>query len=178
MIHEKEEQSLIIFKPDAVQRGIVGEILSRFEKVGLKIVGMKMVAPDRDHYFHHYETIGKIVSRRGQKTFDALLSMMSEGPVIAVVLEGIDAASLVRKMVGATESKAALPGTVRGDYSHHSFAHLDANNLAIPNVIHASGDAEEAKQEIAHWFSGSELFEYESVHEKFTQRKPSHLKKS
>jgi nucleoside-diphosphate kinase len=176
MTHLKEEQSLIIFKPDAVQRGIVGEILSRFEKVGLKIVGMKMVSPDRDHYFHHYETIGKIVSRRGQKTFDALLAMMSEGPVIAVVLEGIDAASLIRKMVGATESKAALPGTVRGDYSHHSFAHLDANNLAIPNVIHASGDAEEAKQEIAHWFSGSELFEYETVHERFTQRKPSHLK--
>ena len=177
MTHQKEEQSLIIFKPDAVKRGIVGEILSRFEKVGLKIVGMKMIAPDRDHYFHHYETIGKIVSRRGQKTFDALLVMMSEGPVIAVVLEGIDAASLVRKMVGATESKVALPGTIRGDYSHHSFAHLDSNNLAIPNVVHASGDAEEAKQEIAHWFSETELFVYETAHEQFTQRKPSHLKK-
>ena len=177
MTHKKEEQTLIVFKPDAVQRGIVGEILSRFEKVGLKIVGMKMVRPDTNHYFHHYETIGKIVSRRGQKTFDALLAMMSEGPVIACVLEGIDAASLLRKMVGATESKAALPGTIRGDYSHHSFAHLDANNLAIPNVIHASGDAEEAKAEIAHWFSESELFEYETAHEQFTQRKPSHLKK-
>lgn len=177
MTHEKEERSLIIFKPDAVQRGIVGEILSRFERVGLKIIGMKMISPDRDHYFHHYETIGKIVSRRGQKTFDALLEMMSEGPVIAAVLEGIDAASLIRKMVGATESKAALPGTIRGDYSHHSFAHLDRNNLAIPNVIHASGDAEEAKAEIAHWFSESELFDYETVHEKFTQRKPTHLKK-
>jgi nucleoside-diphosphate kinase len=177
MVHEKEEQSLIIFKPDAVQRGIVGEILSRFERVGLKIIGMKMILPDRDHYFHHYETIGKIVSRRGQKTFDALLEMMSEGPVIAVVLEGIDAVSLIRKMVGATESKVALPGTIRGDYSHHSFAHLDRNNLAIPNVIHASGDVEEAKAEIAHWFSESELFDYETVHEKFTQRKPKHLKK-
>lgn len=178
MTHEKEEQSLIIFKPDAVQRGVVGEILSRFERVGLKIVGMKMLAPDRDHYFHHYETIGKVVSRRGQKTFNALLELMSEGPVIACVLEGIEAVSLIRKMVGTTESKAALPGTIRGDYSHHSLAHLDRNNLAIPNIIHASGDAEEAKQEIAHWFSPNELHEYETVHEKFTQRKPSHIKKS
>jgi nucleoside-diphosphate kinase len=177
MTHEQEERSLIIFKPDAVQRGVVGEILSRFERVGLKIVGMKMLAPDRDHYFHHYEAIGKIVSRRGQKTFDALLSMMTEGPVIACVLEGVEAASLVRKMVGATESKIALPGTIRGDYSHLSFAHLDRQDLAIPNIIHASGDAEEAKQEIAHWFSESELFTYESVHEKFTQRKTTHLKK-
>ena len=178
MTHEKEEQTLIIFKPDAVQRGIVGEILARFERVGLKIVGVKMLTPNRDHYFHHYETVGKIVSRRGQKTFDALLAMMNEGPVIACVLEGVEAVNLVRKMVGVTESKAALPGTIRGDYSHHSFAHLDRNNLAIPNVIHASGDTEEAKQEIAHWFSESELFEYEAVHEKFTQRKISHIKKA
>lgn len=177
MTHNKEEQSFIIFKPDAVQRGVVGEILSRFERVGLKIVGMKMIRPDQDHYFHHYETIGKMISRRGQKTFDATLSMMTEGPVIACVLEGVDAASLIRKMVGATEPKAAVPGTIRGDYAHVSFAHADAQDLAVSNIIHASGDAEEAKLEIAHWFSESELFEYETVHEKFTQRKHSHLKK-
>jgi nucleoside-diphosphate kinase len=177
MTHEKEEQTLIIFKPDTVQRGVVGEILSRFEKVGLKIVGMKMISPDTDHYFHHYETIGKMVSRRGQKTFDATLSMMSEGPVIACVLEGVEAASLVRKMVGATEPKAALPGTIRGDYAHVSFAHADKQDLAVANIVHASGDAQEAAEEIAHWFSQSELFTYESVHEKFTQRKTTHLKK-
>ena len=177
MMHAQEERTLIIFKPDAVQRGVVGEILSRFERVGLKIVGMKMIKPNQDHYFHHYETIGKVVSRRGQKTFDALLTMMTEGPVIACVLEGIEVVPLVRKMVGATESKVALPGTIRGDYSHHSLAHLDRNNLAIPNIIHASGDVEEANAEIAHWFSPDELFTYETVHEKFTQRKPSHLGK-
>ena len=138
---------------------------------------MKMVKPDKDFLYHHYETIGKMISRRGQKTFDSTLAMMTEGPVIACVLEGVDAASLVRKMVGATESKVALPGTVRGDYSHMSFAHADGEDLAVPNVIHASGDAEEAKSEIAHWFSESELFEYETVHEQFTQRKQSHIKK-
>ncbi len=177
MSHTQEERTLILFKPDAVQRGVVGEILSRFEKIGLKIVGMKMIQPDPDHYFHHYEAIGKVVSRRGQKTFDALIALMSEGPVIAVVLEGVEAASLVRKMVGATEPKSALPGTIRGDYAHMSYAHSDAQNLAVANIIHASGDAEEAKAEIAHWFSESELFDYETVHEKFTQRKISHLKK-
>lgn len=177
MNHTKEEQTLIIFKPDTVQRGMVGEVLSRFEKVGLKIVGMKMIKPDRDHYFHHYETIGKVVSRRGQKTFDALMDLMSESPVIAAVLEGVEAASLVRKMVGATEPKAALPGTIRGDYAHMSYTHSDAQGLAVANIIHASGDAEEAAQEIAHWFAASELFEYENVHDKFTQRKQSHLKK-
>lgn len=178
MTHQKEEQTLIILKPDAVQRGVVGEILSRFERVGLKVIGMKMVRPDRDHYFHHYETIGTMVTRHGQKIFDAALEMMSEGPVIAAVLEGVEAASLVRKMVGATEPKSALPGTIRGDYAHVSYAHSDGQGIALSNIIHASGNADEAVLEIPHWFSGSELFEYETVHEKFTQRKQTHLKKA
>jgi len=168
---EKEERTLIIFKPDAVQRGVIGEILSRFEKVGLKIVGAKMLKPDYDHYFHHYEKIGKMVSRRGQEVFDVTLDMMSQGPVLAFVLEGIEAVSLVRKMVGNTEPKSALPGTIRGDYAHMSYAHGDANKVGIPNLIHASGNLEEAEAEIAHWFSENELFDYETVHEKFTQTK-------
>ncbi len=171
-----QEKTLIIFKPDAVQRGITGEILTRFERVGLKIVGAKMIKPDYDHYFHHYENVGKMISRRGQKTFDVTLEMMNEGPVIAYVLEGVEAVSLVRKMVGTTESKSALPGTIRGDYSHMSFAYADANEIGLPNLIHASGDATEAAAEIAHWFSENELFDYEVAHEKFTQTKKSHKK--
>lgn len=165
------ERTLIILKPDAVQRGLVGEIITRFEKVGLKIVGMKMSNPDRGHYYYHYEDIGKMVSRRGKEVFDMTLDIMMSGPVIAVVLEGIEAASLVRKMVGKTEPKSSDPGTIRGDYSHMSYAHADANAVGIPNIIHASGDSAEAKLEIAHWFSGQELFEYETVHEVFTQAK-------
>ncbi len=165
------ERSLIVFKPDALQRGIVGEILARFEKVGLKIVGTKMLQPSYDHYFHHYENIGKMVSRRGQKAFDVTLSMMNEGPVIAFVLEGIEAVALLRKMVGATEPKSALPGTVRGDYAHMSFGHADENEVGIPNLMHASGDADEAALEIAHWFSETEIFSYENAHSKFTQTK-------
>ena len=165
------ERSLIVFKPDAIGRGIVGEILSRFEKVGLKIVGAKMLQPSYDHYYHHYENIGKMVSRRGQKAFDVTLEMMNSGPVIAFVLEGVEAIAIVRKMIGATEPKSALPGTVRGDYSHMSFGHADLNDIGIPNLIHASGSPSEAVAEIAHWFSENELFSYETVHEKFTQTK-------
>ncbi len=163
------ERTLIIFKPDAMQRGIVGEIFSRFEKAGLKLVGAKMIKPTYDQFYHHYENIGKVVSRRGKEVFDMTLSMMENGPVLAMVLEGVEAAALVRKMVGATEPKSALPGTIRGDYSHMSYAHADANKVGIPNLIHASGDAAEAELEIAHWFAEAELFEYETAHEKFTQ---------
>lgn len=162
------ERTLILFKPDTVKRGLVGEILTRFERAGLKIVGTKMLAPDYDHYFKHYEEIGKVVTRRGKEIFDVTLEMMNEGPVIAMVLEGIEAVEVVRKMVGATEPKAALPGTIRGDYSHISFTHANAENIATPNIIHASGDSDEAKLEIAHWFSEAELFDYETVHEHYT----------
>lgn len=165
------ERTLIVLKPDAVKRGLVGEILSRFEKAGLKAVGMKMISPDVDHLYHHYETIGKVISRRGQAVFDMNLDFMMEGPVIAIVLEGIEAAELVRKMVGSTEPKSAAPGTIRGDYAHMSYGHADKSSVGIPNLIHASGDADEAKQEIAHWFSEAELFDYETVHESYTLRK-------
>ena len=163
------ERTLIILKPDTVQRGLVGEILTRFERTGLKIVGTKMLQPSYDHFYHHYETIGKMVSRRGKKAFDVTLAMMQEGPVIAYVLEGVEAISLVRKMVGTTEPKSAAPGTIRGDYAHVSFDHADKQDLSIPNIIHASGDADDAAQEIAHWFSDAELYEYKTVHEKYTQ---------
>jgi nucleoside-diphosphate kinase len=165
------ERTLIILKPDALQRGIVGEVITRFERVGLKIVATKMLKPDYDQYFHHYETIGKMVSRRGKEAFDVTLEFMQQGPVLAMVLEGIEAVELVRKMVGTTEPKQASPGTVRGDYSHISFAYANGAGVSIPNLIHASGDSEEAKEEIAHWFSDAELFSYTAAGENFTQPK-------
>lgn len=163
------EQTLIIFKPDALQRGLVGDILTRFEKVGLKIVGVKMIAPTRDHYYKHYEEIGQMVTRRGQDKFDITLEMMVEGPVIAMVLRGVEAVALVRKLVGGTEPKSALPGTIRGDFSHMSFGYADNKGKGIPNLIHASGDPEEAEKEIDHWFADSELYDYQVLNEKFTR---------
>lgn len=167
------ERTLIVLKPDAITRGLVGEIVGRFEKVGLKLVGMKMLYPDEKHYHHHYETIGKVISRRGQEVFNVTVEFMMQGPVVAVVLEGIEAVALVRKMVGTTEPKSALPGTIRGDFTHMSFDY--ANNVSkstVPNVIHASGDPAEAELEIQHWFSQSELYDYETVNEKHVRTKP------
>ncbi len=165
------ERTLIILKPDAVKRGIVGEVLSRFERAGLKIVGTKMLQPNYDQYYHHYENIGKMVSRRGKEAFDITLEFMEEGPVIAVVLEGIGSAGLVRKMVGDTEPFKAAPGTIRGDYAHMGFEHSNKEKIGVPNIIHASGDAKEAEEEIDHWFAESELYSYQTVHEVYTQAK-------
>jgi nucleoside-diphosphate kinase len=165
----KVERTLVLFKPDAVQRGIVGDILTRFERVGLKIVGTKMFSPDREHYYKHYESIGKMVTRRGEKAFNVTLDFMTQGPVIAMVFEGVEAVSLVRKLVGGTEPKSADPGTIRGDFSHMSFEYADSTNKGVPNLIHASGDPEEAEQEISHWFSDAELYDYQRASEKFVR---------
>lgn len=163
------ERTLVVFKPDSIQRGIVGEILTRFEKVGLKIVATKMIAPTKEHYYRHYEEIGKMITRRGQDKFDITLEMMVQGPVIAMVLEGVESVELVRKLVGTTEPKNATPGTIRGDFSHMSFGYADGEGRGIPNLIHASGDSAEAIEEIAHWFSDDELYSYEALNEKFTR---------
>lgn len=163
----KRERTLIIFKPDAVSRGVVGQILSRFEQVGLKIVGTKMLKPDRDFFYHHYETIGTMISRRGEKTFEVNLKAMQKSPVIAMVLEGVGAVMLVRKMVWGTESYAAAPGTIRGDFSHMSLTYADQKGIGVPNVIHASGDVDEAALEIKHWFKEEELFDYKRADESF-----------
>jgi len=163
------ERTLILFKPDAVQRGVVGEILSRFERVGLKIVGTKMIAPDREHYYKHYEEIGQVITRRGEKVFNNVLDTMNEGPIIAMVLEGIEAVELVRKLVGSTEPKSSAPGTIRGDFSHMSYGYGDAQDKGIPNLIHASGDADDAAKEIPHWFTPAELYDYSVLNEKFTR---------
>ncbi len=162
------ERTLIIFKPDAVQRALVGEILTRFERVGLKIIGSKMLKPDYDHYYHHYENIGTMVSRHGKEIFDITLEMMQQGPVIAFVLEGVDAVEIVRKLVVATEPNSAIPGTIRGDYAHVNYAQADKKKRGIPNLIHASGDSEEAKKEITHWFKEDELFTYSRGHDVHT----------
>ena len=163
------QRTLILFKPDAVQRGIVGEILTRFERVGLKIIATKMIFPNKEHYYKHYESIGKMVSRRGEKAFDMVLDFMTQGPVIAMVFEGVEAVDLVRKLVGGTEPKSAMPGTIRGDYSHMSFGYADEAGRGIPNLIHASGDPKEAAEEIAHWFKDHEIYDYPTPREKFTR---------
>lgn len=163
------QRTLVVLKPDSVGRSVTWEIISRFERAGLHIVGMKMLRPDKDFLYHHYETLGKMISRRGQKPFDVTLKMMQQWPMIAIVLEGVEIVEYVRKMVGATEPKAAAPWTIRGDYAHMSFAYADGKDIGVPNLIHASGNIEEAEAEIKHRFKESELFEYAPLHQTFTR---------
>lgn len=166
------ERTLIVFKPDSVKRGIVGEIVTRFERAGFKIVGAKMLEPDYQHYFEHYEGIGTLKTRKGDDIFNSQLASMQDGPVITMVLEGVEAIETVRKMVGETEPKAALPGTIRGDYAHVTYGQAASVGRGVANIIHASASKDEAEREIAHWFSESELYDYETVAEQFTQPKP------
>lgn len=159
------ERTLIVFKPDAVQRGIIGEVLSRFEKAGLKIVAMKMVAPDKEHFHAHYEGISKLISRWGQEIYDITLSHMTEGPVVAIVLEGVEAVAHVRKMVGTTDPKDSAPGTIRGDYTHVTRNYTNGRGGTLPNILHASGDPEEAAKELELWFDKNELYDYDTAHQ-------------
>jgi nucleoside-diphosphate kinase len=163
------EQTLIIFKPDAVQRGIVGEILTRFEKAGLKIVAMKMLSASEEQLEGHYEGIGTLRTRKGDNIYLTTIEMMKVGPVLAAVLEGIEVVENVRKLVGGTEPKGSAPGTIRGDYAHMSYGHADAAGVGISNLIHASADIDEAAQEIPHWFAKDEIHSYTTAHEQFTQ---------
>ncbi len=163
------QRTLVVLKPDSVGRSITWEIVSRFERAGLHIIGMKMLKPDNDFLYYHYETLGQMISRRGQKPFDVTLKMMQTWPVVAIVLEWVGVVEYIRKMVWTTEPRSAAPGTIRGDYAHMSFAYADGKDIGVPNLIHASGTIEEAEAEINHWFSEQELFSYPPLHHVFTR---------
>ncbi|MBU2503888.1 MAG: nucleoside-diphosphate kinase [Nanoarchaeota archaeon] len=152
------EQTLVLIKPDGVQRGLIGEVIKRFEQRGLKIVGLKLTHADNDLAQKHYTE--DIAKRRGEKVRNKLLEFITSGPVIAMVLEGVDAIENVRKIVGDTESKSALPGTIRGDFSHVSYSHADEKEIPVKNIIHASSNPEDAKNELALWFSVDEIHSY------------------
>lgn len=164
------EQTLVLLKPDTIERGLVGEITQRFERVGLKIVGLKMLLPTQQHAEQHYTE--DLAIRRGQHVRKAMVDMLTSGPVIAMVLEGIEAVELVRKMIGSTEPKSSAPGTIRGDYAHVSFKHVDAApDTKLYNLIHGSANLEEAKQEIAVWFTPEELVQHNPTYTSHTLNK-------
>jgi nucleoside-diphosphate kinase len=156
------ERTFVMIKPDGVQRSLVGEIISRFEKAGLKIIGMKFIHVDRDFAKKHY-------SEHVEKPFyKGLEDLLVDGPVVAMVLEGAGAIEFVRKIVGSTEPAKALPGTIRGDFAHMNYARADSKGVGLPNLIHASDSVESANKEISLWFSETELFDnYETVHAKW-----------
>ena len=153
------QRTLVLVKPDGVQRALAGRIIQRFEDAGLKIVAMKMKWIDRDfakkHYFAHL----------GKPMYLRLENFIVSGPVIAMAIEGVSAIETVRKLVGSTEPKSALPGTIRGDFAQHSYQYTDQKGIAIKNLIHASGNEEEADYEIKLWFNPEEIHSYRTVHE-------------
>ena len=160
------EQTLILIKPDGVRRGLIGEIIKRFEQRGLKIVAMKMIHPEKDIAKKHYtEDIEKRINKQVR---DNLLNFIISNPIIAIVIEGSEAILVTRKIVGETEPKTAIPGTIRGDYAHISFKHADNHNKIVQNLIHASSNKKEAKQEIAIWFSKQEIYNYKTSQEEHT----------
>ena len=161
-----KEHTLVLVKPDGVIRGLIGEVITRFEKAGLKIVAMKMIQPTKTIGLAHYTE--DLAARRGQKVRDMMVDFLQTGPVVAMVVEGIHAIEVVRKLIGSTEPTKALPGTIRGDFSHHSFKHSDTTGVAVKNIIHASSDEADAKREVSVWFKPSELVKYKTVHESET----------
>lgn len=159
------ERTLVLIKPDGVARGISGRIISRIEDTGMKIVGMKMVWVDEKFAESHYYDVKE---RHGEKIFEGLKNYMSMGPVIAMVVEGSSAIENMRKLAGVTESKSAVPGTIRGDFSHASYAAADNAGKSVINVIHCTANKKDLEVELPLWFKEEEMHSYTTVHEVHT----------
>lgn len=184
----KNEKTLILVKPDGVQRGLTGEIIKRFERVGLKLVGLKFIVPNREmiqrHYTNDPEWVLKTGTRNiksclekgiepptndpmemGNNVLNNLVEFMTSGPVVAMIWQGAHAVKIVRKLVGGTEPLSSDVGTIRGDFVLDSYEMAEAQGRAVRNVIHASGNIDEAQAEIAQWFNSNEIIEYKAIHE-------------
>jgi nucleoside-diphosphate kinase len=141
------QRTLLLFKPDCIQRRLVGAVLERFEKKGLRLVGLKLVHPTKDIAEKHYAV------HKGKSFYDSLLSFLTGGPTIALVWEGREAVAVARSMIGATDGAKAAPGTIRGDFG------ISVQN----NLIHGSDSVENAAAEIALWFTPAELVDWQAV---------------
>ena len=186
--HPKTERSFVLIKPDGLQRTLVGEIMRRYERLGLKLVGVKMLVPSAEHIEKHYllhpgwkKAVGEKAiesyTKKGKKppsdnplvvgeqVIERLKKYLTSGPVIAMVWQGAHAVGIVRKVTGGTEPLSSDVGTIRGDFVLDSYQMADADDRAIRNLIHASGSVEEAEAEIPHWFKKEELVNYRLVQE-------------
>jgi nucleoside-diphosphate kinase len=159
------ERTLVILKPDALARGLVGRVVQRFEDAGLKIVGARMAVMDAELTRRHYFDLAE---RHGEKVYAATARAMQRGPVIALVLEGVEAVANVRRLVGPTYPDQAPPGTIRGDFAHQSRDYCVADDKAVANLVHASGNVEEAAYELSVWFGPQDQFDYATAAESYT----------
>ncbi len=188
MAHLKEERTLVIIKPDGVQRSLIGEIIKRLENVGLKLVALKMFVATAEMVEQHYTLDPNWRRVTGEKTIKSykdkgmtppsedpleitakilanLKKYMVSGPVVGMIWEGAHAVKIVRKLVGGTEPLTSDVGTIRGDYVLDSYQMSDADNRSVRNLVHASGSPEEANMEINHWFKKEDITEYRLVSE-------------
>ncbi len=188
MTHPKTERTLVVIKPDGLQRTLVGEILQRYERLGLKLVGLKMLVPTAEHIERHYllhpgwkkavgeKSIEAYIKKGkkppsdnplvvGEQVIERLKKYLTSGPVIASVWQGAHAVGIVRKITGGTEPLSSDVGTIRGDFVLDSYQMADTDDRAIRNLIHASGSVEEATAEIPHWFTKDELMSFRLVQE-------------
>lgn len=183
----KEERTYVMIKPDGVRKGLVGEIIQRFEQRDLKIVALEMFQPTKDQIHNHYPQNQEWITRLGEKTLatyakynldpianlgtdqadqigpkvrEWLVDYMVSAPLVRMVVEGLHAVDMVRKICGPTMPYVADMGTIRGDFSNDSPALANAEKRAVMNLIHASETAEEAAHEIEYWFGKSPIFKY------------------
>lgn len=186
--HPKQERTLVVIKPDGLQRTLVGEIIKRYERLGLKLTGLKMMVANKDFIDKHYTLDPNWRRVTGEKTIagykakgmtppsedpleitakvlEGLKKYMTSGPVIAMIWQGAHAVKIIRKITGGTEPLTSDPGTIRGDYVLDSYQMSDGDERAVRNLIHASGSPEEAEMEIAHWFKPEEIVDYRLVQE-------------
>uniref|UniRef100_A0A7C4R5A4 Nucleoside diphosphate kinase n=1 Tax=candidate division CPR3 bacterium TaxID=2268181 RepID=A0A7C4R5A4_UNCC3 len=160
----EKEKTLVLIKPDGVERGLAGEVIKRLENRGLKIVAMKMIRPSADLMDKHYFDVGE---RHGEKIKKGMVDYMSSGPVVAMVVEGVDAINVVRSTVGSTYPNESPLGTIRGDFCHISKDYANSNGLVVKNLVHASAKPEEAEMELNLWFKPEEYIEYKRTGEEY-----------
>lgn len=186
--HPSKERTLVLIKPDGIQRTLIGEIIGRYERLGLKLAAMKMLVSNPEHIEKHYtldpawrkvtgeKTINSFIDKGLKppsndpleitaKVLENLKKYMTSGPLIAMVWQGANAVSIVRKITGKTEPLTSDVGTIRGDFVLDSYQMSDDDNRSVRNLIHASGSVKEAETEIAHWFKPEEIINYRLVQE-------------
>jgi len=161
-------RTLFMVKPDGVARGLMGKIITQIEDRGLKIVGMKLTQPSHELALKHYGDLDVRLSSRGMDgpaIKEQMVEFLTSGPVLAMVVEGVQAVEFIKRLAGSTAPNEAEFGTIRATYSHISREHANESGRAIRNLVHASDPDEDPQKEIGLWFSPDELVDYEMVHD-------------
>lgn len=186
-MHPKKERTFVAVKHDGVQRSLIGEIIKRIERTGLKIVAMKMLVPDVDRVVEHYGKDDQWYEEKGQRflenlikqgkeptkpaieygkgIIEAVVKYLTAGPIVAMVIEGNQAVGIVKKIVGSTEPLTSDVGTIRGDFHIDSYSIAEPDGRAVRNLLHCSDKPEEAEREIKIWFKEDEIINWRSIQE-------------